>query len=76
MYVVLTLPRVFAYLQSELVLSKEQAGEWALKNLDGRHHKIIQEALNCYRTGYEMHIDAEESEDYCDSLLKRIFSEE
>ncbi len=75
MYVVLTLPRVLAYLQAELVLSKEQAGEWALENFDAGYHTLIRSALHSYRSGEAMEIDKDRAENYCDTILKRIFPE-
>ncbi len=73
LYVILTLPRVLAYLQSELVLSKEQAGAWALQNLDGRYHTLIQNALHSYRSGEELQIDQDTAIDYCDTILQQVF---
>lgn len=76
MYVILTLPRVLAYLQSGLVLSKELAGEWAIRNLDSRYRTLIQKALHSYGSGEELQIDQKVAEDYCDALLQQIFPEE
>ncbi len=48
-YITLNLCRVLAYLQDNKILSKEQGGKWALKNIDDKYHLLIKEALNDYR---------------------------
>ncbi len=49
-YFTLNLCRVLAYLESGLVLSKEQGGEWGLIHL-AQDAGLIQAALSAYRTG-------------------------
>lgn len=48
-YAVLNFCRVLAYLQEDLITSKKEGGEWAVKNLPPEYHSLIIEALNEYR---------------------------
>lgn len=47
-YIVLNLCRVLAYCKEEIVLSKKQGGEWALRNLPERYHRVVNSALCAY----------------------------
>jgi hypothetical protein len=31
------------------VWSKDEGGEWALEHIPGEHHRIVAQALSCYR---------------------------
>lgn len=50
-YGILNACRTVAYLQNELILSKKEGGEWALKNFDEQYLPIIRQALLSYETG-------------------------
>jgi hypothetical protein len=50
-YSVLNLCRVYAYLREGLILSKDQGGQWAYKQLPDEHHALILWALASYRGG-------------------------
>ena len=50
-YVVLNSCRTLAFLQTELILSKDEGGVWALENLPARFRDIITSSLNEYRCG-------------------------
>jgi len=50
-YGILSACRTIAYLKDELVLSKKEGGEWALKNFDERYFSIVRQALSSYKTG-------------------------
>jgi streptomycin 3"-adenylyltransferase len=73
-YYILNLCRVAAYVESGLVLSKEQGGEWGLEFLNSGYHSLLISALECYRTGKEMIINHQEATEYCDAMLKQIFT--
>ena len=45
MYLTLNLARVLAYKEEELVLSKKEGGEWALKTLPMEYHALIRDAM-------------------------------
>lgn len=72
-YIILNLCRVAAYVESSLVLSKEQGGLWGLENLDAADRTLAHSALNCYRTGEELLLNKEQAEVFCKTMLERIF---
>lgn len=47
-YAVLNFCRISAFIQSDLITSKKEAGEWGLENLPRKYKSIIQEALREY----------------------------
>lgn len=71
-YVILNLCRVAAFLQSDLVLSKKQGGEWALQNLSATYHPLISDALQSYMFDTEPAFDAMETQKFADDMLRRI----
>jgi streptomycin 3"-adenylyltransferase len=54
MYFILNLPRVLAYKEDGLVLSKKEGGEWALKHLPSKYHPLIIDAMREYSEGEEV----------------------
>jgi streptomycin 3"-adenylyltransferase len=72
-YMILNLCRVVAYMKSDLVLSKEQGGEWGLASLNDRYHALLNDALESYRTGEEMIPDKGIVNEYCETMLEMIF---
>ncbi|MDE7298759.1 MAG: DUF4111 domain-containing protein [Lachnospiraceae bacterium] len=60
-YVILNLCRVLAFLEDGLVCSKAQGGAWALGRLpeDFAGRGLIEEAVECYRTGKRFAADRE-----------------
>ena len=71
-YYVLNLCRGVAYLRQGRVLSKKAAGEWALKNMNSAHQRVIQAALNAYETGLGMFYDEGQAEDFCYEALEEM----
>jgi len=63
MYLILNLPRVLAYKEDGLVLSKKEGGEWALKHLPSKYHPLIIDAMREYSESEEVV--------YNDALAKR-----
>jgi predicted nucleotidyltransferase len=55
-YGVLNICRVLQLMSenSQMVHSKDEGGEWGLKNLPQEHHAIIQQALDAYRSSVEV----------------------
>ena len=51
MYLTLNLARVLAYKKEGLVLSKEEGGEWAVKNLPPEYHPLVKAAMREYAGG-------------------------
>ena len=71
-YYVLNLCRALAYLRENLVLSKKEGGEWALKHLPHAHQGVIQAALNAYCAGRDMFYDQGQAEDFCYDAMEEL----
>lgn len=71
MYLTLNLARVLAYLKEEQVLSKQEGGEWGIKNLPGKYHGLLREALKEYQGG-EPAYDMELTKEYAQFMLPEI----
>lgn len=54
MYVILNLCRVYAYKKDHLILSKNEGGQWGLKNLPIKYTPLISDALADYSGGPAM----------------------
>lgn len=72
MYLTLNLARVLAYKEEELVLSKKEGGEWALKTLPVEYHALIQDAIREYVEGTEVAYDEELAKRYAGYMLNQI----
>lgn len=48
-YAVLNFCRVLAFIDADMIASKTEGGEWALKNLPEKYHGVISAALQEYR---------------------------
>ena len=72
MYLILNLARVLAYAREELVLSKKEGGEWAIKNLPEEYHALIGSALDEYTKGASVVYDKKGSVQYAKFMLKQI----
>ena len=59
MYVILSLCRILAFVQSHLYLSKEQAAYYGLKHLPLQNHEVILKALSCYQSDEIMQVNEE-----------------
>jgi|SRR3989344_1172107 len=64
-YAVLNFCRVLAFIEGNLIVSKVEGAEWALKNLPEKYHSIISAALIEYR-------EADSSEKVDSELLKEF----
>lgn len=74
MYIVLNLCRVLAYIMDNLILSKEQGGNWGLRNLPKEYKDIVKEALQSYKSSGKMTIKEMEAQKFCHYMLVQIFS--
>ena len=72
MYLVLNLARVLAYKNDGLILSKKEAGEWAIDNLPEEYHKLIRDALREYSEGVDVAYDISLAKKYAESAKKMI----
>lgn len=71
-YVILNLCRVYAYIIDEAVLSKEQGGQWGLKNLPKQYHNLITNMLNNYAIGTTLTTNQKLQIDFCEYMLDQI----
>ena len=72
LYVTLNLPRVLAYAEEGLVLSKKEGGEWALDRLPAEYHPLIRDALREYTESAEPVYDLELARRYAAYMLERV----
>lgn len=71
-YMTLNLCRVLAAVRERLVLSKEEGGCWALKELDSRCHATVSGALSAYARDERFLPDAAALKDFADGMLAEI----
>lgn len=74
MYCALNLARALAYWRERLILSKQEGGEWALKNLPEAYHGLICDALREYRDGARPDYDLACEERYANDVLNQLSS--
>ena len=72
MYLILNLPRVLAYKEEGLVLSKKEGGEWALRKLPKEYHCLIEDALCEYSDSGHPVYDKKLAKNYAKYMIKRI----
>ena len=70
-YLTLNLARVLVYLREDQVLSKQEGGEWGLRNLPEKYHELLREALKEYQGG-EPAYDVELAKEYAQFMLSEI----
>ena len=71
-YVTLNLCRVLAYKQENLILSKQEGGEWGLKNLPEKYSRLIQKALDEYGSVSGMNFEEKEAKEYVKYMIDNI----
>ena len=70
---ILNLCRVLAYKKEGLILSKQEGGEWGIKNLSHpEYQKMISAALKEYQTGVTMSLDEFPAAEFAQFMLKKI----
>lgn len=73
MYITLNLCRVLAYKKERLILSKQEGGEWAVHYISNPDYKkIIQSALEEYKSGNTMSINKADAVKYAEYMLKKL----
>ena len=72
-YVILNLCRVYAYKKDGLILSKEQGGQWGLKNLPVQYNGILKAALDDYSLNIPFKADDIIKTDLCRYMTEQIF---
>ena len=73
MYLILNLARVLAYMKDKTVLSKQEGGEWGLRNLPEDYHSLIRSALREYGESADVQYDPEQAARYAAFMLKQVF---
>ena len=72
-YITLNLCRVLAYKTENLILSKQEGGQWALDRVTRpEFRKLITDALAEYQTGEAMTVDASTAVQFAENMLKQI----
>ena len=71
-YITLNLCRVLAYLQENMILSKTEGGQWAIKKLAQKYHRFLQAVLESYCTSQEAPIELELAQGFACDMLAQI----
>lgn len=73
MYLTLNLCRVFAYVKEGLITSKQEGGEWGLKNVGRQEFKaLIEAALKEYQSNVTMIFDEAVAQEFAKYMLGEI----
>ena len=73
MYLTLNLCRVLAYKKEGLLVSKQEGGEWGLKNVDRPEYQaLIASALKEYESNVTMELDLEVAKKFAEYILGEI----
>lgn len=72
LYIILNLCRVLAFVEDNMVLSKQEGGQWGIKNLDKKYHDLVHEALVCYVSDKNFVVDEMLALDFCHYMALRI----
>ena len=75
-YIVLNLCRVLFYIKEDAICSKLEGGNWGLKSLPLKYHKIIEEAISIYTeiTTQSKHFDTDLLLEFSSYMLDKIYS--
>lgn len=73
MYLTLNLCRVLVYKEDGLIVSKQEGGEWGLKNIDRPEFRnLIAEALKEYQSNVTMTFDVSVARKFANYMLREI----
>jgi len=72
--VVLNLCRVYAYLKDQVILSKEEGGQWALDHLPRRYADVVAEALRKYSDSEPFQLETQARVACCAYMRENIFN--
>ena len=72
MYLILNLCRVLAYGKEELILSKQEGGQWGLNNIPEIYHPLILQALHEYAGNEPIKPDGEYVRKYAAYMINQI----
>lgn len=71
-YIILNLCRVLAYKKDELILSKQEGGNWGIDNVPEKYHCLILHALDEYLSDRSMKWDENCARDYVAYMIEQI----
>lgn len=71
-YIILNLCRVLAYKKDELILSKQEGGNWGINNVPEKYHCLILHALDEYLLDRSMEWDENCARDYVAYMIEQI----
>lgn len=72
---ILNLCRVLAYTKEELILSKQEGGNWGLDNLPEKYYDLILQALDEYSSDRSMKWNENATSNYAAYMLEQIRNE-
>ncbi len=71
-YVILNLCRVFAFKKENLILSKQEGGNWGLTHVPEAYSNLIQQALDEYASVNTMKLNEKEAMEYANYMIAQI----
>lgn len=71
-YFILNLCRVLAYKEDNLILSKQEGGEWGLTSVPKQYTMLISDAMTEYSTNSAPQFDESLLKEYADYMLNKI----
>ena len=71
-YVILNLCRVLAYKKEELILSKQEGGQWGICNVPEKYHALIVQALDEYLSDKSSEWDENIAHEYAAYMITQI----
>lgn len=71
-YIILNLCRVLAYKNDELILSKQEGGNWGITHISKQYHELILQALDEYMFDKVMELDEDRAKDYATYMINQI----
>ncbi len=72
-YVILNLCRVCAFIKNDLILSKEQGGEWGIENIPKIYIPIVKSALKNYCDDEDLLLDKDLAKKFAAYMKSEIF---
>jgi len=71
-YVILNLCRVLAFKKENLILSKQEGGNWGLSHVPETYSNLIQQALDEYASVNTMELNEKEAMEYANYMIAQI----
>ena len=71
-YFILNLCRVLAYKKEELILSKQEGGQWGIRNVPEKYQPLIVQALDEYLSDKSTEWDGNHLHEYAAYMITQI----